>query len=280
MLKNSVIILAFGGGLIPAAVAANKSMLSTMTGSKSSRDLESASNYKGRREEYKARLSLDPTSVDNVYVGASDASGPDLKCSPLLFSSAIKLSDIIAVLGRIKDVDSVADWSNLPSTKAPDLATPDKPPMWLPRSTFKTNIRKAPFTSWPNDELGAPCGGADLRNKELKRVKSRDCVIPDDALDAVFDTWAWGASVATPDKVSLYLGKFRPDSKTLDLGAFQRSAVLGRSVTGLAILAFVLIQVSAYGVLFVAPFLREFVNLDIGFGTLGTCNPGGCATLF
>ncbi|GMH52421.1 hypothetical protein TrRE_jg4100, partial [Triparma retinervis] len=51
--------------------------------------------------------------------------------------------------------------------------------------------------------------------------------------------------------------------------------VLGRSVTGLAILAFVLIQVSAYGVLFVAPFLREFVNLDIGFGTLGTCNPGG-----
>jgi hypothetical protein len=255
-------------------------MLATITGRKGEKDLEDSKNYQGRREEYKDRLSLDPTKSSTVYIPTTASSGPTLPCSPLLFSSPVYLSDVVSIVGRIENVDSLADWRNLPSTKVPDLATPDNPPMWLPRSTFKTNIRSAKFKSWPVDSNGTPIGGDELRGTELPRVKSSGADIPDAALDAVFDTWAWGASVATPDKVGNCLGRWRPDKDTFDLDAFQRDAVAGRAVTGLAIVAFIVIQVSAYGVLFVAPFLREFFNLDIGFGTLGSCNPEGCANLF
>jgi hypothetical protein len=47
------------------------------------------------------------------------------------------------------------------------------------------------------------------------------------------------------------------------------AAIRGRSATGLAALTFILIQVTAYGTLFVAPALRFFFDIDIGFGTLG-----------
>jgi len=54
MAKNGVIMLAFGGGLIPAAVAANKSMMATITGRKAEKDIEEAEDYQGslsRKEE-------------------------------------------------------------------------------------------------------------------------------------------------------------------------------------------------------------------------------------
>mmetsp|Transcript_3688 Transcript_3688/g.6999 ORF Transcript_3688/g.6999 Transcript_3688/m.6999 type:complete len:337 (-) Transcript_3688:99-1109(-) len=271
MTKNIVICLAFGGGLIPAAIAANKSMMSTIMGTKGEAEVSKSSTTN-------SLTSLDPTSADNVYVRTSAASGPTLSVSPLLFSGDVKLVDVVAVVGRITDVDSVADWANLPSTRVPDLAVPDKPPMWLPRATFKTNLRKAKFV-WPVDEDGVPVGGQELYDAENKRISARNAQIPDNALDAVFDTWAWGASIGTPDKVEAELNKWRRGN-TFSVGAFGLSAVSGRSVTGLAIITFIVIQVAAYGVLFIAPFLREFINVDIGFGTLGSCNPEGCVKLF
>jgi len=104
--------------------------------------------------------------------------------------------------------------------------------MWLPRSTFKTNLRKAKFITWPVDSTGSKVGGESLYQAEIKRVSSKNCEIPDAALDAVFDTWAWGASIATPDKVEVFLNRWRSTSTTFDLSVFQRDAVAGRSVTG------------------------------------------------
>jgi len=70
-------------------------------------------------------------------------SGPELPFSSLLFAAEkIPLVDIIAILGRIDGVNSIADWKNLPSTKMPNVSTTD-PPKWLPRKAFKVNIRKA-----------------------------------------------------------------------------------------------------------------------------------------
>ena len=63
--------------------------------------------------------------------------------SSLLFAAEkIPLVDIIAILGRIDGVNSIADWKNLPSTKMPNVS-PTDPPQWLPRKAFKVNIRKA-----------------------------------------------------------------------------------------------------------------------------------------
>ena len=63
--------------------------------------------------------------------------------SSLLFAAEkIPLVDIVAILGRIDGVNSIADWKNLPSTKLPNVST-KSPPQWLPRKAFKVNIRKA-----------------------------------------------------------------------------------------------------------------------------------------
>ena len=70
--KGAVIAAMFGGGLIPAAIAANKSMFSLMAGSKGKKDFE---NQSGKSGEGK---SLDPTAVENVYVEDSIASGSAL----------------------------------------------------------------------------------------------------------------------------------------------------------------------------------------------------------
>ncbi len=270
--KNIVIVLAFGGGLIPATIAANKSMFSLISGEKVKDEAESVSSKSSLKN-------LNVANIDSEFVSESVASGPDLPVSPLLFSKTIKLADVCAIIGRIQNVDSLCKWSDLPSTKVEGLAVPSNPPMWLPRQTFKSNLRKAKFGSWPIDSNGDPIGGNELRDTELKRISSNKVVIPDAALDAVFDTWAWGASIATPDKVENQLRSWRKTPSTFDLGAFQAAAVGGRSITGLAIITFVVLQVSAFGVLFIAPFLREIFNVDIGFGSLGSCAADGCVDL-
>lgn len=252
--KSLVIILAFGGGLIPAAIAANKSLVGTLSGKR-----------RGGEEGSTAE-----------YITDSGATGPEIPNSFLLFASEkIPLVDIIAIIGRIGNTDSIADWRNLPSTKD---SSPTNPVMWLPRKMFKENVRSSKFLGWPVDENGEPIGGKELENAEKKRISQKNVVIGDAALDAVFDTWAWGASVATPDKVEQTLNLYRKDTKSLDLGEFVNSAARGRAVTGLGAFTFVFIQVIAYGTLFVAPALRVFFDIDIGFGLLGSC-AGDCKSL-
>jgi len=254
--KSLVIILAFGGGLIPAAIAANKSLVGTLSGTR-----------RGGEEGSTAE-----------YITDSGATGPEVPNSFFLFANEkIPLVDVIAVIGRIGNTDSLADWKNLPSTKD---SSPTNPVMWLPRKMFKENIRSSKFLGWPVDSVsGEPIGGKELENAEKKRISQKNVVIGDAALDAVFDSWAWGASVATPDKVEQTLDLYRRDSKSLDLKEFAAAAARGRAVTGLGAFTFVFIQVIAYGTLFVAPALRLFLDIDIGFGVLGSC-AGDCKPLF
>lgn len=256
--KGVVITLLFGGGLIPAAIDANKSLIGTLLG--------------------KRRGGED--SISSAYIDSSSASGPPLPNSFLLFASeTIPLVDIIAVLGRIDDVNSIADWKNLDTVK---LVGSDSmnPPMWLPRGLFKENVRKAKWRGWPVDgKTGEPLGGRELEQEEGKRVKKAGAVIGDAALDAVFDSWAWGASVATPDKVEATLAVYKKSDGSIDLNDFIGAAVRGRAVTGFAALTFVFIQVIAYSCLFIAPLLRVVFDIDIGFGVLGECD-GTCTSLF
>jgi len=215
------------------------------------------------------------------YVESSGATGKNLPGSSLLFApEPIPLADIAAIVGRMGgDVGSVADWSNLPSTKLPNVSQTN-PPMWLPRATFKANIRAAKFQGWPLDDKGRPVGGEDLRAAEEARVSKAGALIGDAALDAVFDTWAWGANIATPDKVGTQLRNWRPDGQSFDQLGFTAAAISGRALVGIAALTFVVIQVVAYGTLFIAPALRVFANIDIGFGQMGECDPTMCTKLF
>lgn len=257
-------------------------MIGTMLGSRAGGDPD-RDDPKGK---YDTKKSLDPYVAQGKakaeFVTRSGALGPRLLFSQILFSrDAILLADVIAVVGRIRGVNSVADWRNLPSAKLPGAANPDNPPMWLPRSAFKTNIRSAKFSSWPLDpKTGKPVGGEELRAEGEGRISKYGASIGDAALDAVFDTWAWGASVATPDKVESQLKMWRESPDSFRVGKFTGAVIRGRSVTGIGIVTFIVIQVIAYGTLFIAPFLRVFFNVDIGFGQLGSCNPGGCVTLF
>ena len=213
---------------------------------------------------------------------SSDTVGPALKNSQLLFANDdIKLVDIVAIIGRISSTEGIADWRNLPSAKRDNLVDPENPPMWLPRGMFKDNIRKAKFISWPTDPLtNAPVGGVELEKQASKLISSSNYAIPDAALDAVFDTWAWGSGIATPDKVAIQLSSWRKDKTLFDVDKFASAAVAGRSVTGAAIVTFILIQLIAYGVLFIAPALRVFFDLDIGLGVIGECPSGQCTRLF
>ena len=195
--KTVVIALALGGGLIPATISANAAMFKALSGRKDSEEEEDLSDLTPGQ-------TLDPTIRETKYrkyVIDSGASGPDLPLSSLLFcADRIPLADIVAILGRIESVDSLADWKNLPSAKLPNVSKTD-PPMWLPRKAFKVNVRKAKFLGWPTDpNTGLPIGGEELKNAEMARISKKDALIGDAALDAVFDSWAWGASIATPDK--------------------------------------------------------------------------------
>uniref|UniRef100_A0A6T8H6Q2 Uncharacterized protein n=1 Tax=Proboscia inermis TaxID=420281 RepID=A0A6T8H6Q2_9STRA len=186
--KAGIIILTFGGGLIPAAIAANKALLNTFAGGQSKpKDLE---------EGVDSSTSLDPYERQGKigeYIESSGASGPLLPGSQFIFgkSADIPLADVVAVVGRIKDVNSIADWENLPSTKLEGVSETN-PPMWLPRATFKANVRKAKFQQWPQDaKTGEPVGGVELEQSEGARIKKNGALISDAALDAVYDTWAW-----------------------------------------------------------------------------------------
>lgn len=120
--KSIFIVLLFGGGLIPASIAANKSLIGTLKGKRAGGD-------------------------DGViYVEDSGAAGPALQGQALLFASEkIPLVDIIAIIGRIQDYNSIADWRNLKTTEQAANV------MWLPRKEFKENIRNAKFIGWPVD---------------------------------------------------------------------------------------------------------------------------------
>jgi len=265
------VALAFGGGMIPAAIVANRSMVRTLTNQRPEKpDLT---------DEQKRRY-LDPTYGAADYIENSGAAGPALPGAALLLPpERIPLADIVAVVGRLDGVGSVADWADLPSTRQPKVRA-SNPPMWLPRATFKANIRKARFLGWPDDASGRPVGGEELRSAEERRISKSGALIGDAALDAVFDTWAGGAAVATPDKVEKQLRSWRPDSAKFSLSKFTSAAVSGRSLVAIAALTFIAVQALAYGTLFVAPTLRVFFNVDIGLGEMGTCDPALCTHLF
>ena len=258
--KSAAIVLVLGGGLIPATIAANIAMFKTMSGKKEKVE-EDVSNVKPGE-------TFDPTIFEQKYrkyVSDSGAGGPNLALSTLLFASEpIKVADIVAILGRIKDVNSICDWNNLPSTQMPNVSM-SEPPMWLPRKAFKVYIRKAKWLGWPTDpKSGQPVGGAELQAAEEARIKKNDVQISDAALDAVFDSWAWGASIATPDKVANTLRIYKTPDNEVDLGAFVGAALRGRSTTGLAALSFVVIQLAAFVPLFIAPTLKYLFDIDLG----------------
>jgi len=132
VIKVVAISLTLGGGLIPALISANKAMFTALSGRKES-DAD---------ENVDAGDTLDPTVGEKnkkyrQYVYDSGSSGPDMPLSGLLLASdRIPVADLVAVLGRIQDVNTLADWKNLPSAKLPGTSKTN-PPMWLPRKAFK-----------------------------------------------------------------------------------------------------------------------------------------------
>ena len=198
VMQSTLIALTLGGGLIPATISANSQMFKTLSGRKGYiPEGEEPGPEVETYENYDPNNTFDPTMGDpkNIkyreYVIDSGATGPELPNSQLLFAAdPIPIADIVAVLGRIEDKDSLTNWRDLPSTRRGESSGAE-PPMWLPRKAFKVQIRKNRFLGWPNDpKTGLPVGGEELKRAEEKRVARKDALIGDAALDAVFDSWA------------------------------------------------------------------------------------------
>jgi len=271
--RNVLIALTLGGGLIPALISANGAMFTALSGRKGYlKEGEEPDKNVETYDNFDPNNTFDPTMGDpknqkfREYVISSGASGPELANSQFLLSAdKIPLVDIISILGRIDDVNSIADWKNLPSTKRGEFTSAD-PPMWLPRKAFKVLIRKNKFLGWPIDSKTGDCiGGEELKVAEVKRISKQDALIGDAALDAVFDSWSWGASIATPDKVTdtLKIIKPVPGKNEVDLDAFVGAAVRGRSNTTFAALLFVVIQFVVVGTLFIGPFIKTLTGVDV-----------------
>ena len=267
LVRDVLTTLVLAGGLIPALISSNGAMFTALSGRKGYlKEGEEPNKNVETYENFDPNNTFDPTMGDpknqkyREYVISSGATGPELDNSQFLFSADdIPLVDIVAILGRIDDVDSVADWKDLPSTKR-GTEISSNPPMWLPRKAFKVNIRKNKFLGWPNDlKTGLPVGGEQLKLAEEKRISKKDATIGDAALDAVFDSWSWGASIATPDKVAntLKIAKPVPGANEVDLDAFVGAAIRGRSNTAFAALSFVIIQIIVFGVLFIGPLIKN-----------------------
>lgn len=289
VIRSSLIALTLGGGLIPALISANGAMFSTLSGRKGylkpgelpGKEVETYDNFNPNN-------TFDPTMGDPAnqkyrdYVLSSGATGPVLQNSQFLFSAdPIPLVDIVAVLGRIRQqsntkdnddtaaaVASICNWKDLPSTKRGEFSG-SEPPMWLPRKSFKVLIRKNKFNGWPIDtKTGVPVGGEELKLAKEKRVSKSDAIIGDAALDAVFDSWSWGASIATPDKVTNTLKmiiKPVPGSSTngVDLDAFIGAAIRGRSNTAIGAALFIVIQLVVFGAIFIGPLVKTLTGVDL-----------------
>ena len=198
IIQSVLVTLTLGGGLIPALLSANTAMFKALSGRKGYiPEGEEPGPEVETFENFDPNNTFDPTMGDpkNIkyreYVIDSGATGPELPSSQFLFAAdAIPVADIVAVLGRIENKDSLANWRELPSATR-GTSTGAEPPMWLPRKAFKVQIRKNKFLGWPNDpKTGLPVGGEDLKRAEEKRVSKKDALIGDAALDAVFDAWA------------------------------------------------------------------------------------------
>merc|ERR1712083_1019904 len=123
-------------------------------------------------------------------------------------------------------------------------------------------------------------GQQEFESKLKSSSRNQNYIIGDAALDAVWDTWAWGAAIGTPDKVQDQLSSWRYSTDYFNLYSFIGAAIRGRAVTGIGAITFIIIQVVAFGCLFIAPALRVFFDVDIGFGQLGECSPDGCFKVF
>ena len=66
--------------------------------------------------------------------------------------------------------------------------------------------------------------------------------------------------MATPDKVGRTLQSYTQPDGSVDLGSFIGSAIRGRSATWLAAGTFILIQIIAYGTLFVRPVVNFLLD--------------------
>jgi len=246
--KSGLIVLAFGGGLIPALLGVNGSIGKLLSGDRTKQEIEDMNKRMAESDGEKLD-SLDDIDLIRGQVYIEDDVGKDEETfgQPLI---KVRKSDVTKILAVLNSIDDFTDWGNLPSTKVPNLEVPTDPPMWLPRATFKASVRS--------------------------RIKGE---VPDRPLDVIFDSISSGAGVITRSKADAWLSDMNEaDNK---LRKLNEKYVGSKAITVTAILLFAVLQISAFGTLFVAPILREFFNIDIGFGgSLGTCAETGCSTLF
>ena len=206
--KNVLIALAFGSGLIPSISLANKQAVSSL--------MEAAS--------------AEPASTDS----------PALQSSPFLFyPTPPRVADVLAVVNRL---DAAALKTPTTAASAPPLGKgfmgaeleegwrPERPAArrLLRRVEFSDRIAKLPARrGWPTEADGSPVGGAALRDELGASLARRPLNAV--AIDAVWVALSGGSSYLSPEELDRQLARWRPDDATVRLADFERALLQGRA---------------------------------------------------
>ena len=210
--KSVLVTLAFGSGLVPSVMLANRQATQSMF-----------------------------DAVDTALPETTDS--PPLKFSPVLFyPTAPRVADVLAVVSRL-------DAAALKASPAPRTAQPAElkgfmnAPIeqgWTPeRPAARTLLRRTEFASkiaalparggWPTDADGLAAGGDALRDA-LGPSSLRGRPLRPEALDAVWVALSGGSSYLAPEELDRQLERWKPSDDVVRLGEFERALLVGRSV--------------------------------------------------
>lgn len=97
----------------------------------------------------------------------------------------------------------------------------------LQRDEFERAVEASRAPRWPVDASGQPVGGAELQAALQRTLASRRPTST--AVDACWIALSGGSSYVSREEIGRQLGRWRPATGVLELGAFERSLVQGRT---------------------------------------------------
>ena len=198
-----LVSIAFGSGLLPSLVAANKVAFASL-------------------------LDTPPALLEPTR-GSLEGS-PPLASSPLLaYPAPLLVDDVVDVVGRMSASDGEGSTSTSSSNPLSRLLSSRKQQGKLVRKAeFEESIAQQPP---PRNQLVGPEGDAvgQLPPQPQARLFGRSPPPAPLALAATWVALSGGAPYVSPLEVERAISRWRPDERTFSLGEYEKNLLQGRA---------------------------------------------------